>query len=95
MVAVSFSGIETMIVSSLMFLPYLFAAHFENPCANKYGKNINDETIIVSIPENDTATTGEWFMPHFNILVDNRVVDYFYSWSANGINQALSKRKYF
>lgn len=73
----------------------MLAHGFSKCAANKYGKNINDETIIVSIPENDTATTGEWFMPHFNILVDNRVVDYFYSWSANGINQALSKRKYF
>lgn len=72
----------------------MLAHGFTKCAANDYGKKINDVTIIVTIPENDSATTGEWFMPHFKEMTSVGI-ESFYSWSANGINQALSKRKYF
>lgn len=67
---------------------------FEKCAKDDYGKKVNDITVIVSIPENDTTTTGDWFMPHFKEITKVGVETY-YSWSAAGINLALSKRKYF
>lgn len=81
-------------MTSKKLIDKMLAHGFEKCGTNDYGKNINDVTVIVSISENDSATTGEWFMPHFKEITKIGM-EYFHSWSASGINQALSKRKYF
>lgn len=67
---------------------------FEKCGPNHYGKKVDDTTVIVTISEHDSATTGEWLMPHIAEHT-KQGLGTFCTWSANGINQALAKRKYF
>lgn len=67
---------------------------FEKCAEDKFGKNVNGETVIVSISENDSATAGKWFMPHIQTITNIGIEDY-YTWTARGINQALAKRGCF
>lgn len=73
----------------------MLAHGFEKCAEYKYGKNIKGLTIIVNISENDSATSGHWSMPSFVEIKDGAIIDTFCSWSASGINLALSKRNYF
>lgn len=73
----------------------MLAHGFEKCAEYKYGKIIHGLTIIVTISENESATTGTWLMPSFVEIKDGSILDTFCSWTAAGINLALSKRGYF
>ncbi|MCM1223833.1 MAG: hypothetical protein NC548_56215 [Lachnospiraceae bacterium] len=73
----------------------MLAKGFTQCGKHNYGKKVGEITVIVSLTPNDTATTGEWRMPSFKEIMNGSIFDTFCSYTANGLNQALCKRKYF
>lgn len=73
----------------------LLAKGFRKFYDNAYIKEVEGTRVEVHLPEVETLAEGEkWFLPYFTELTKYGK-GFYNTWTANGINIALSKRGYF